>query len=179
MSVWSLFKKTSPTRDMDQPRTVLLASEGRRFTDEAIEVAARLAREMGGQVRVLTIARMWGSGLGFPHPGLRPNKRELAEHEENVGLAIARLTRSGIEAKAHIVTSRNPGKSIDRAAKRLNCEVIVMGADPRRGWLVRNFMWSQEPYRIHRRATIPVHLVCNEDVRSGASVGLADMRRSL
>jgi len=34
----------------------------------------------------------------------------------------------------------------------------VMGADPHRGW-TGDFMWSQEPHRVDRRSTIPVHLV--------------------
>lgn len=147
----------------DRPETakrVLLASEGRRFTEDVIDLAAGLADPRGGRVRVLTIARLWGTGLGLPHPGLRPNKREMAEHEDNVAQAIRRLKKAGVSADGHIVASRKPGKSILAEAGRLDSGVIVMGADPRRTWLVRDFMWSQEPYRVHRRASVPTHLIC-------------------
>jgi hypothetical protein len=37
-----------------------------------------------------------------------------------------------------------------------------MAADPPRGRLVADFMRSQEPYRVRRRAKIPVYLVPRE-----------------
>ena len=89
---------------------MLLASEGRRFTPEAIKFAARLARREGGgdggHVRVLTVARLWGTGLGLPNPGLRPSKAELAEQEENVSLAIRQLEKMGIKADGNIVVGQ-------------------------------------------------------------------------
>jgi len=41
-------------------------------------------------------------------------------------------------------------------------DAIVMAADPPRGRLVADFLWSQEPYRVRRRAKIPVYLVLAE-----------------
>ncbi len=138
---------------------MLLASEGRLFDDEVIDSAAQLVCD-GGHVRVLTIARLWGSGWGLPHPGLRPNKREMAEHQDNIAHAIGRLNDAGVSADGHIVTTRKPCRAILGEARRHQCQMIVMGADPPRSWLVRDFMWSQEPYRVQRRAFIPIRLVC-------------------
>jgi nucleotide-binding universal stress UspA family protein len=138
---------------------VLLASEGRRFSPEVIDVAAQMALPVGGIVRVLTIARLWGTGLGLPHPGLRPNRREMAEHEDNVANAIRRLNAAGVAANGHIITTRKPWKSILNEASRQGSHAVVMGADPRRPWIVGDFMWSQEPYRVLRHAPIPTHLV--------------------
>lgn len=144
-------------------RSVLLASEGRLFTDEVIDYTASLAGAEGASVRVLTVARLWGTGLGLPHPGLRPNKAEMAIHEDNVATAIERLKAAGIEAEGHIVTTRKAGRSILRQASGRKCDAIVMAADTRRSRVVGNFMWSQEPYRVHRRAPMPVHLVESAD----------------
>ena len=33
------------------------------------------------------------------------------------------------------------------------------GADPPRHWFVADFVWAQEPYRVRRRARLPVYLV--------------------
>jgi hypothetical protein len=33
-----------------------------------------------------------------------------------------------------------------------------MGADPPRNRVVADLMWSQEPYRVLRKARVPVHL---------------------
>jgi nucleotide-binding universal stress UspA family protein len=138
---------------------VLIASEGRRFTAAAIDLAVQMARAGNGHVRVMTVARLWGTSFGLPNPGLRPSRREMAEQEENVSWAISRIEDAGLSADGHIVTTRHPSKSILNEAKRQNCDAIVMGADRRRNWLIGSMMWSQEPYRVRGRTTIPVHLV--------------------
>jgi hypothetical protein len=37
-----------------------------------------------------------------------------------------------------------------------------MGADPIRNPLIRNFVWRQEPWRVKRRARVPVLLVIDQ-----------------
>lgn len=138
---------------------VLVASEGRHITDDVLDLAEKLARAGNGRVRVLTVARLYGTSFGLPNPGLRPSRPELAEQEENLGRAVDRLERHGVEASGNLVITRNPGTSIMREAKQFRCSTIVMGADARRNWLIRSMMWSQEPHRVHRRSPLPVHLV--------------------
>ena len=58
--------------------------------------------------------------------------------------------------------TRKATKRIVGEAERLGCDAIVMAADPPRGRLVADFLWSQEPYRVRRRAKIPVYLVLAE-----------------
>jgi nucleotide-binding universal stress UspA family protein len=140
---------------------VLLASEGRPFSARSVRLAAELARRHGGDVRVLGIARMWGTSLGFPHPGLRPSRREMEEHQRKVADAIDALDRLGIEADGHIITTRHATKSILREAARIGSREIVMGADPPRNRFLADFMWSQEPYRVKRRARVPVHVAAS------------------
>ena len=151
-----------PTPDADQlprVRAVLLASEEREIPKAAIDLAARIARASNAPVHVFTIARIWGTSFGFPSPGLMPTKREWEKQRENVEKAISRLERKGIEARGRVIGTRAGAKRIVREARRLGCDVIVMGADPPRHVLVRNFMWSQEPQRVARRANVPVYLV--------------------
>jgi nucleotide-binding universal stress UspA family protein len=150
---------------------VLLASEGRAFSREAVREAATLARRHDGRVRVLIIARMHGTGFGLPHPGLKPNSHEMAAYEEHVAKAIAKLKRAGVDADGHIITTRRATRSILAEAARLGCEAIVMGADPPRNRFAADFMWSQEPYRVKRRAGIPVHIVCAGSKDGGRAVG--------
>ena len=155
--------RAAPGQDRGAARhgshVVLLASEGRPYSPAAIRRAAELARRHGGEVRVLMLARMWGTALGFPHPGLRPSRREMDQHQENVTWAIGALRRAGVEADGHIITTRKATKSILREASRVGCREIVMGGDPARNRVVADFMWSQEAQRVQRRATVPVHVV--------------------
>jgi universal stress protein family protein len=134
---------------------VLLASEGRGFSAGAI----RFASSLGAPVRVFSIARVYGVAFGFPNPWLAPSRREWQEQRDIVAAAIHALERQGVRADGHIVGTRKATKGILREATRHGCGAIVMAADPPRNRLVADLMWSQEPYRVARRASIPVYLV--------------------
>jgi len=47
-------------------------------------------------------------------------------------------------------------------ARRRRADAIVMAADPPLHWFVSGMVWSQEPYRVRRLASIPVYLVIDE-----------------
>jgi nucleotide-binding universal stress UspA family protein len=158
--------RASPTTGPDPERltvrAVLLASEDREIPTSAIDLAARIAKRSGAPVHVFTIARVWGTSFGFPNPGLNPTKREWDQQRHNVEKAIARLERKGVEARGRVVGTRAGAKRIVNEARRLGCDAIVMGADELRHPLIRNFIWSQEPYRVRRRARVPVFLVVDQ-----------------
>jgi len=138
---------------------VLLASEGRRFSPDAVALAAKLAKHAKADVHVLTVARIWGSSLGLPHPGLKPNKRELKQQHEQVAEAIGRLKKKGVAAEGQIVSTRAAAKRIVAEAARRRVGAIVMSADPEKHWFLADMMWSQEPYRVRRLADVPVYTV--------------------
>jgi nucleotide-binding universal stress UspA family protein len=137
---------------------VLLASEGRTIPDDAVAFAARLAKD----VHVFSIARVWGTSLGLPNPGLLPSKREWDEQRELVEDAVKALKRRGVKAQGHVLATRKATKRIVGEADRLRCDAIVMAADPPRNRFLADLMWSQEPYRVRRRARIPVYLVARD-----------------
>lgn len=139
-------------------RRVLLASEGRAFPQRAVEFASSL----GAPVRVFSVARFYGTAFGFPNPWLRPSQQEWQEQKDNVERAIKALKRQGVDADGHVVGTRKATRSIVREAASLECDVIVMPADPPRNRLVADMMWSQEPYRVRRRAQLPVYLVVED-----------------
>ena len=138
---------------------VLLASEGREFSPSAIARAAELAAGEDAYVRVFAVARVYGVTFGLPNPGLLPTKREWDEQRAFVDAAVKRLRRKGIEADGHVVGTRRATKQICQEAERLSCDAIVMGADPDRGRITGDMMWSQEPQRVRRKARLPVFLV--------------------
>jgi nucleotide-binding universal stress UspA family protein len=144
------------------PGGVLLATEGRPITTEAIATAAELARKAEGPVHVFAIARIHGVGFALPNPWLRPNAREWQAQRDNVANAIKHLEKRGVTADGNILGTRKTTKRIVGTAMKLGCEAIVMTADPPRRRVVSDFIWSQEPYRVKRRARIPVHLVVDD-----------------
>jgi nucleotide-binding universal stress UspA family protein len=138
---------------------ILLASEGRPISPEALEFALELARSRRAAVHVFSVARVWGTSLGFPSPGLLPTRREWDQQREIVKSAVKKLKRAGVEAEGRVLGTRKAAKRIVGEAKRLGCDVIVMGADPPRNRVLADMMWSQEPYRVRRRSQLPVYLV--------------------
>jgi nucleotide-binding universal stress UspA family protein len=154
-------------REQDPPDTgpferILLASEGRQISDAAVARVLELARRADASVYVLSIARVHGVALGLPNPGLLPTKREWDEQRDMVRKVVKRLSRKGIEADGRVIGTRNATKKIVEEAKISGCDAIVMAADPDRNRVAGDFMWSQEPQRVRRRAKLPVFLVVDE-----------------
>jgi nucleotide-binding universal stress UspA family protein len=156
-------KAAPPDPSSLEPKRILLASEGREIPLGAIEAAAQIAKRTNAPVRVFSVARIWGTSLGLPMPGLLPQKREWDQQRDLVTRAVKILRKEGIEAEGQVVATRKPAKRIVREAASRQCDVIVMGADRQRAWVIADWMWSQEPYRVRRRAQIPVVLVQEDD----------------
>ena len=55
--------------------------------------------------------------------------------------------------------TRKATKRILKEATAKGCDAIVMAADPDRNRFVGDFMWTQEPQRVRRKAKLPVFLV--------------------
>jgi nucleotide-binding universal stress UspA family protein len=153
-------------REQDQTETdtgpfdrILLASEGRPIPDAAVARVLELARRSDASVYVLSIARVHGVAFGLPNPGLLPTKREWDEQRDMVGKVVKRLKRKGIDADGRVVGTRKSTKVILQEAQISSCDAIVMAADPDRNRVAGDFMWSQEPQRVRRRAKVPVFLV--------------------
>jgi nucleotide-binding universal stress UspA family protein len=146
-------------------KTILLASEGRPISPEAVAKAAELARDSGAKVHVLSVARIWGTAFGLQHPGLFPSPRELESQRHIVANAIDALERSKIEATGEILRSRTAAKAIAAKARQRGYLGIVMTADQEPHWFARGFLWSHEPYRVRGLSKLPVHLVV--DAASG------------
>ena len=148
---------------MTAPRGgVLLATEGRPISRAAVEQAAELARAERAAVHVFAIARIHGVGFGLPSPWLRPSHTEWQEQRDNVAQAIKLLEARGVQADGNILGTRKAAKRIVDEAERLGCGTIVMTGDPPKHRLVADFLWSQEPYRVQRRAGVPVTVVVGD-----------------
>ncbi len=145
------------------PTRILLASEERDFSPRALDYTADLAARTDAPVHVFVIARIHGTAFGFPNPGLMPTRREWEARRATVDTAVAALERRGIAATGAVLGTRKATKRITGEAERLGCDVIVMEAGPERHPLVADFMWSQEAYRVRRKASIPVHVVVVSD----------------
>lgn len=113
---------SQPTDQCD----VLLASDGRRdFSRRAVAEAAALAGR-GGTVAVVTIAKIHGSQFGLPHPGLLPNKQEIAERQRWLEQAIRELKRRGVEADGQIAATRRATRKLAQVARLRGVRAVVI-----------------------------------------------------
>lgn len=103
-----------------QPAAVLIATVGIPIPPTVIRRAVELSG--GRPVAVVSIARIYGSSLGLPNPGLLPTRKELDEQRALVTKAIGRLQRSGVQAWGQVAATRRYAKTIAKAA-------LARGAD--------------------------------------------------
>jgi nucleotide-binding universal stress UspA family protein len=136
----------------------MVASEGRPFARPVLVRAMELARPEKAEIFVMTIARVWGTSLGFPNPWLQPSKREWNEQRLIARRAVDTFQKAGFEVSALVLATRRARKRFLDEAKARETDAIVMGCDEDRG-LLGDFAWGHEPYRVARRAAIPVYLV--------------------
>lgn len=108
----------------DQAAAVLIAANGVAIPGAAVRLALRLAG--GLPVAVVSIARLYGSGLGLQNPGLMPSRREMVVQREIVERAVSSLERGGAEAWGQIAVSRKPAKTIAAAAKARGAVHVIL-----------------------------------------------------
>ena len=112
--VRSKFGRRKFDKQPTQRAAVLIASNGVKIPGAAIRQALRLSA--GEPVAIVTIARIYGSSLGLPNPGLLPTRKEMDEQKGFVQDAVAALERGGAQAWGQVAASRKPVKTIAQAA---------------------------------------------------------------
>ena len=122
-------------------------------------MAARLAAPSGAPVYVFAIARVHGTNLGFPNPGLLPTRQEWDAQHKSVAKAVKALRKRGVRAEGRVVGTRSAPITMASQPRRSASWTIFLAADPPRSAWVSDFIWSQEPQRVRKRARVPVYLV--------------------
>lgn len=129
------------------PASVLLASSGAAFSNEAIRRARELAA--GQPVAVLSILRVYGSSFGLPSPGLMPTPRERDEQYAIVRRAITALEKRGCTVDGQIAATRSAGRTIAKVARARQVRYVVMDDHPASG--VRRVMEGAVTAIVRRR----------------------------
>jgi nucleotide-binding universal stress UspA family protein len=146
-------------------RRILLANVVEGWRPDVLAEAATLANEHGAKVSVLQVLRIWGTGLGLPHPGLQPNREERLAASDAVDDAVAFLTEHGVTLSGQqVIKTRKPAKVIAAEATRLGCDLVVVGAP--RGGRRGDWSWPGQAHRVHRHTAVPVRVVLEGDANS-------------
>jgi len=112
--VRSRFGRRKFDKQPTQPAAVLVASNGEPIPNAVIRQALRVS---GGEpVAVVSIARIYGSSLGLPNPGLMPTRKEIEAQQSIVEKAVRAIEKGGSQAWGQVAASRKPAKTIAAAA---------------------------------------------------------------
>jgi nucleotide-binding universal stress UspA family protein len=144
----------------DDP-AILLASYGDAFPPDVLDRVRELAGGARPPVVVVSVARIWGSALGLPHPGLYPTRQEMAAQWALVEAAAGIFTGDGFPVRTAVLRARNAPKAIARFAEKADCRVIVIAGPDATRW--RRVLFGDVPAEIRRRTAIPVEPVRGPD----------------
>jgi APA family basic amino acid/polyamine antiporter len=108
-------------------RNVLVPIVHRRESEEAVDLACRLATERGATIAAVTVLEV---PLELPLDAPLPDELELRAHDL-LDEARAIGDAYGVDVVGRLIRERRAGRAIVDEAERRNSEIIVMGA-PRR-----------------------------------------------
>jgi len=147
-------------------KRILVPTDGSALSDAAIEEAGKLAKELGSKlVLFYTVPYYY-----YPLPPLtkfgspnRPKDDEQAqkamEDEAKQVLAYASeiSTLAGLSVEKEFTLSNSPYEAIIEAARKFNCDLIVMASHGRHG--VAGVLLGSETQKVLTHSKVPVLVV--------------------
>jgi nucleotide-binding universal stress UspA family protein len=146
-------------------KRILVSTDGSELSDAAIKEAAKLAKESGAKLVLFHAAphyHLSPLSEGFSAPG-RTDERTLAseameaEAERILASAAKNVNLAGVALEQQFTVSNLPYEAIIEAAKKFQCELIVMASHGRRG--LAGVLLGSETQKVLTHATIPVLVV--------------------
>ena len=147
----------APRRFPVPPKRVLLVSNAMPLGPDVLRATIDLAAPEHAKITVLGIARIHGTSLGLPHPGLQPTRLEWEEQQAIVNDAADDLRRRGFDVRVALIRARNAPKMVARWVIARNFHAVVVPDPTRPGW--RRFIEGDLAHDIERRCGVPVHPV--------------------
>jgi nucleotide-binding universal stress UspA family protein len=136
---------------------ILVASAGEPFPRAVLDAVVDAAGEERPEVVVLSVARIWGTALGLPHPGLYPTRREMDDQWVVVDTAADCLKEHGFPVRTAVVRARHAGRAIARSADKLGAGLVVIAAPGGRRFT--RMLRGDPPAEIARRTNVAVRPV--------------------
>ena len=146
-------------------KSILVPTDGSERSHAAIKEAAKLARALGSKLVLFYAAPHYESppvSEGFLAPNWLKDresaKREIeAEAEKLLASAAKNVNLAGLGVEQKFAVSNSPYEAIIEAAKKFECELIVMASHGRRG--MSGLLIGSETQKVLTHSTIPVLVV--------------------
>jgi len=138
--------------------SILFPTDGSELSDKATATTMQFAKMHQARVIALTVIHplllpsLGDSGAMLDAGQYETQMQRIAQ--ENIDKVAAAANAAGIPFEGIIAMSPNPYEEIVEAAKKYNCDIIVMASHGRRG-LNKLFLGS-ETQRVLSHTTLPV-----------------------
>jgi len=150
--------EAAPRPVPDPPRRILLVSVASSpITPDVIRQTVALATPEHAKITVLGIAKVFGTALGLPHPGLKPTPIEWEAQGKVVQDAADDLRNRGFDILIAMARARNAPKLIGRWVRAKRFHAVVIPDPDRPGW--RRRIEGELTKEVGRHAHVPVHAV--------------------
>jgi len=165
-----------PRAQLHRRKRIVVASIGQPIPRPVIDRAIELARELQAEgeetpaMHVVSIAKIYGTKLGIPNPGLYPNKVEMEEQRDIVDTAARALERHGFSVTTRIMPSRHASKHIGLRASWIAASAVVIGDPYHAAPAWERVVKGDEARAVRKHTNVPVHLVpiAREDAKAHA-----------
>ena len=139
---------------------ILVATDGSDLSRKAVQTGIDLAALMGAQLIVLNVVpeypvSYFEGGMSVPATDVARIEKQWAESAQTVVEAVrASAEAQGVKTKAVTVKSDLVAETIIAAAKKHNCDLIVMASHGRRG--IKRLLMGSETTHVLTHSEIPV-----------------------
>jgi nucleotide-binding universal stress UspA family protein len=140
---------------------ILVATDGSRLSDKAVDAAISLAGDLGAKLTVFHATEDYPVA---PFPEYAIVYGALTPEDWNAGQekrarrildkAAAKATKAGVVCKTAFNLALHPYEAIIKAAKKGRCDVIVMASHGRRG--IQGLVLGSETNKVLTHSSVPV-----------------------
>lgn len=137
---------------------ILIPTDGSARSEEAVRKGVQLAHELGARVTCFHVIppprgseRMWQM---LERNAGSYAKAAMAYAAAHMRFAAKAASACGVECNVDYGASGEPAAAILKAAKALDCDLIVMASHGRRG--VEGFLLGSETQKVLTQSKIPV-----------------------
>lgn len=142
---------------MERIKKIFVPTDFSACSNEALAYAAFLAKQLSATILLTHFTEPYIPTFTEPYIYTLTSPHPFDDMEMRAGQALDRMAHpwreSGIYVETHLLRG-NPGKDIGKAAKVLECDLIVMGTHGRTG--VSHFMMGSVAEHVIRTAPLPV-----------------------
>jgi nucleotide-binding universal stress UspA family protein len=141
-------------------KRILVPTDGSDITSKAVATAINLAQSIGAQLYTISVKEP------FPYSAISEMQptppQEFFDAQERIATkrvqAVVELARaSGVTCQAHTVEALHPWEAIIDHATSLECDLLVMASNGRRG--VSALLLGSETQKVLTHSKVPVLVV--------------------